>query len=88
MKKGNGVQLCRKCGKPIDIIMSRPYKKILVDAEAVMVAANIGGEIFVRQDGTKIQARELNKWEEFSYLVKGFTIPEPAYRPHRCGGAK
>jgi len=88
MKKGNGVQLCRKCGKPIGIISERVYRKIVVDADAVMVAANIGGETFVRQDGTKFQARELSKWEEFSYIVKGFTTPEPAYRPHRCGGAK
>ena len=84
MKKEEAVKRCRKCGKPIAIIMSRPYRNYVVDAEAVVVAANAGGEIFIRQDGTKLQARELTAREEFAYIVNGFTKREPAYRPHRC----
>ena len=85
MKKEETVKRCRKCGKQIAIIMSRPYRNYVVDAEAVVVAANAGGEMFIRQDGTKIQARELSTKEEFTYFVTGFTKREPAYRPHRCG---
>ena len=52
------------------------YRKVVVDAEAVMVAADPEGEEFVRVDGTKVQGKEIDPYE--------YTGPmEPAYRIHR-----
>ena len=75
MKKGNGVQLCRKCGKPIGIISERVYRKVVVDAVPYYVAPDPEGEQFLRIDGTKIQAKEMPFEKEGT---------EPAYKPHRC----
>lgn len=87
MKKGNGVQLCRRCGKPIGIISERVYRKILVDAEAVLVMTDgTAKEQFVDVTGRKIMGREADFEEQASYGVPGG--PEYAYRPHRCGGSR
>ena len=72
-----GICKCRKCGKQVGIITWGIYRKTIVDAEAVMVIANKGGELFLRIDGSKVQAVEAD------YEIEG---AEPAYRPHRCGG--
>ena len=53
---------------------SRIYRKIVVDAEIVWVAADPDGEEYVRPDGSKVQALEISLDEP-----RG----EWAYRPHR-----
>ena len=68
---------CKNCGKMIGIIRERPYRKILVDAEAVMVAPHTSGREYVRIDGSKIKGMEV----AYDSAVNA----EPAYRPHRCG---
>lgn len=82
MKKGNGVQLCRKCGKPIGIISERVYRKIVVDADGVEVQPDPLGEEFIRIDGSKVRARVLDRYDD------GTVEAEYVFRPHRCGGAK
>ena len=73
MKK-DGEKTCRFCGKPVKIIESGIYRKIVVDAEIVWVAADTDGEEYVRPDGSKVQALEISLDEP-----RG----EWAYRPHR-----
>lgn len=70
---------CRKCGKPIGIITEGIYRKVVVDAEAVMISPDPDGEDYLRIDGSKIRGREV-AYEEA-------VTAEPAYRPHRktCG---
>ena len=78
----NDIYTCKYCGRKIGIITGGIYRKTVVDAEAVMVAADPEGEEFVRIDGTKVQAREVDPYED--------TGPqEPAYRVHRknCFGS-
>ena len=72
--KGNAMR-CRFCGKNIMIITWGVYRKCVVDAETVMVAADPDGEEFVRYDGSKVLARAV------PYDSK--EPAEPAYRPHR-----
>ena len=74
------IRICRKCGRPVSVITYGVYRKVLVDAEAVTVMADICGEQFIRIDGSKVRAREVPISEE-SRMV------EYAYRPHRktCG---
>ena len=74
--KDNGVRACRFCGKPIAVITWGVYRKVVVDAAAVMVAADPDGEEFVRIDGTKVRAREVDPYEYTG-------ASEPAYRVHR-----
>ena len=69
------VNSCRFCGKPIGIITWGIYRKIVVDADAVMVQPEEEGEEFVRIDGSKVRGREV-AYEEA-------VLAEPAYRPHR-----
>ena len=80
--KDNGVRTCRFCGKQIAVITWGVYRKVVVDAAAVMVAADPDGEEFVRIDGTKVRAREVDPYEYFG-------PQEPAYRAHRknCFGS-
>lgn len=73
MKK-DGEKTCRFCGKPVKIIESGVYRKIVVDAEIVWVTADPEGEEYVRPDGSKVQALEVSLDE-----LRG----EWAYRPHR-----
>ena len=68
---------CRKCGKPVAVIERGLYRKILVDAEAVMVAPHTSGREYVRIDGSKIKGLEV--------AYDSAVNEEPAYRPHRCG---
>ena len=72
------VNKCRYCGKQIGIITWGIYRKIVVDADAVMVVPAEEGEDFVRIDGSKIRGVEAEP---------GTLMTEPAYRPHRktCG---
>lgn len=79
MKKGEGVTVCRACGKEVGVITYRLYKKILVDLEPVTVAADPEGEDYVRIDGSKVKGREV----PIDYIGDA----EPAYRMHRkrCG---
>ena len=75
-----GTRVCKFCGREIGVITWGVYRKIVVDAEAVMVLAAEEGEEFVRIDGSKVRGREV----EYEEAV----LAEPAYRPHRktCGG--
>ena len=72
---------CRLCGKNIGIITWGVYRKVVVDAEAVEVIADPEGEEFVRIDGSKVRAREADRYDD--------NTPEAefAFRPHRksCG---
>ena len=72
-------RLCRKCGKPVAVIERGLYRKILVDAEAVMVAPHTSGREYVRIDGSKIRGLEV-AFDSVMSVVNA----EPAYRPHRC----
>ena len=80
MKAGKNV--CRKCGAVIDIITRGIYRNVVVDAQAVDVHAEEGGEIFYRIDGSKLQGREME--------IGSQEKTEPAYRPHErtCGRRK
>ena len=71
-------RLCRKCGKPVAVIERGLYRKILVDAEEVLVAPDTMGADYVRIDGSKIRGREAEP---------GTLQTEYAYRQHRktCG---
>lgn len=75
----DSVKKCRFCGKPVSIITWGFYRKVVVDAEAVMIYADPDGEEFVRIDGTKVRGSE-------SPIDCRMPV-EPAYRPHRmsCG---
>lgn len=78
--RNDGVNLCRKCGKPVSVITWGIYRKVLVDAEAVEIIADEYGEDFVRVDGSKVRGREADPG-----LIQ--SEAEWAYRPHRktCG---
>ncbi len=69
------VMTCRFCGKPVMVIKWGVYRKIVVDAETVRVAADPEGEEYVRYDGSKVKAREI----AYDSQEPG----EPAHRPHR-----
>ena len=73
------INKCKWCGKPIGIITWGIYRKIVVDADAVMVVPDPEGEEFVRIDGSKVQGTEV--------AYEDAVTAEPAYRPHRktCG---
>ena len=75
----SNIHKCRFCGKKIGIITWGVYRKIVLDAEAVMVVPDEEGEEFVTIEGRKIRGREV-AYEEA-------VTAEPAYRPHRktCG---
>lgn len=69
------VNRCRYCGKEIGIITQGIYRKVVVDADAVMVVPAEEGEDFIRIDGSKIRGREV--------AYDDTVDAEPAYRPHR-----
>ena len=75
----DSVNRCRKCGKQVSVITWGVYRKVLVDAAAVMVVADEYGEEFIRVDGSKLRGREVD--------FDSGESAEPAYRPHRktCG---
>ena len=73
----SGVRQCRHCGRNIAVITWGIYRKVVVDADAVMVVADPQGEEFVRIDGSKLMAKEM------PFETSG---TEPAYKPHRCKG--
>lgn len=73
---------CKSCGRMIGIIKERTYRKIIVDAEAVLVMPDKLGDSFIRVDGTKIRGREADFEEKAAFGIPGG--PEYAYRPHRC----
>ena len=73
---------CESCGRMIGIIKERAYRKIVVDAEAVLVMPDKLGDLFIRVDGTKIRGREADFEEKAAFGTQGG--PEYAYRPHRC----
>ena len=74
----DSIKKCRFCGQDIAIITWGVYRKVVVDADAVMVEANPEGETFIRIDGSKVKAFEVD------FISDGRA--EPAYRPHRCDG--
>ena len=69
------IRRCRFCGNQIGVITWGVYRKVVVDAAAVMVVADPDGEEFVRIDGSKVRGREV-QYEEA-------VTAEPAYRIHR-----
>lgn len=71
----DSTKICRLCGKPIAIITWGVYRKVVVDAEAVMVEANPEGEEFVRIDGSKVKGFEVD-------FISDSEGAEPAYRMH------
>ena len=66
---------CRFCGKRIAVIERGLYRKVVVDADVVYVAADPLGEEFIRPDGNKVLALEI----ALDSAVPG----EWAYRPHQ-----
>ena len=70
-------RLCRKCGRPVGVIERGLYRKILVDAEAVLIAPDTLGREYVRIDGSKVMGLEV--------AYDSGVDAEPAYRPHKCG---
>lgn len=76
--KASGMKICRHCGARIMIIEWAPYRKVLVDAEAVNVRTDAGGEEYVRIDGSKVRG--------FAATIDTPNT-EPAYCPHSrsCG---
>ena len=76
MKKDT-VKTCKFCGKQIGIITYGVYRKVVVDAEAVVVQADPLGDEFVRIDGSKVKAIEL------PFMPEGVSAGEIAYRPHQ-----
>lgn len=71
----DNTKICRFCGKPIAIITWGVYRKVVVDAAAVMVEANPEGEEFVRIDGSKVKGFEVD-------FISDSERAEPAYRMH------
>ena len=69
-------RLCRKCGRPVGVIERGLYRKILVDAEAVLIAPDTLGREYVRIDGSKVLGLEV--------AYDSVMNAEPAYRPHKC----
>ena len=63
-KMKDNVKPCRKCGRPVCVITWGVYRSVLVDAQAVMVAANPEGEEFVRLDGSKVLGWEADYEEQ------------------------
>ena len=77
----SSVNTCKFCGRPIGVITSGIYRKVVVDAEAVDVVADPNGdEIFIRIDGSKLRGREVRLDSDYKYEV--------AYRPHRISCAR
>lgn len=78
----NGINTCRKCGKPIGIITEGIYRKVVVDLEPLMITPDENGEDYVRLDGSKVRGRVV--------AYESGETAEPAYRMHRktCGGEK
>ena len=77
-------RLCKKCGKPIGIIQCGLYRKVLVDATAVMVMVDPkGDETFIDIEGRKILGRECSIEESEHSGMKSCA----AYRLHAktCG---
>ena len=75
MNGSDSFKKCRKCGKMVGIIKTRPYRKVIVDADAHLIVPDAKGEMFVTIDGHKMPGRDAHP-EETGY---------PAYRQHKCG---
>ena len=84
MKDRDTFRTCKKCGATIGIITCGLYRKVLVDATAVMVMVDPkGGETFIDFEGRKILGRECSIEESEKSGMKSCA----AYRPHAktCG---
>ena len=73
-------RLCRKCGRPIDIIKERIYRKIIVDAFPVMVLPDPHGNEYIRLDGSKMRGVPAPMDIEHSW-----DMAEGVFQIHRCG---
>ena len=82
MKKEEAVKRCRKCGKPIAVIIRGLYRKVLVDAEPEEIIPDANGEEFIRGDGTKMRGKPLYDYDDDTIVV------DIGWRPHRCGGGR
>lgn len=83
MNGSDSFKRCRHCGKMIGIIRERPYRKIIVDAETVLVVPDKLGDSFIRVDGTKMRGREVTiSLDSLAPMIPG---GEYVYKPHKCG---
>ena len=73
MNGNDSFKRCKYCRKMIGIIRTRPYRKIIVDADAHLIVPDPLGEIFIRIDGSKVRGRDAEMTET------GY----PAYKPHK-----
>lgn len=73
-------RLCRKCGRPIDIIRERIYRKIIVDAYPVLVIPDPHGNEYIRLDGSKMRGVPAQMDIEHSR-----DMAEGVFQIHRCG---
>lgn len=83
MSMSGAMRRCQECGQEIAVITWWGLnKRMIVDAEAVMVTADADGEDYVRIDGSKVKGREVP--------IDSIEPAEPAYRMHRrsCPGRK
>ena len=72
-------RLCRKCGRPIDIIKERAYRKVIVDAFPVVVIPDRLGDEYIRLDGTRMRGKPAPMDIEHSTEAA-----EGVFRPHKC----
>lgn len=74
------MRYCRKCGRPIDIIRERAYRKIIVDAFPVMVLPDPHGGEYIRLDGSKMRGTPAPMDMEHCQ-----EMAEGVFQIHRCG---
>lgn len=72
-------RLCRKCGRPIDIIRERIYRKIIVDASPVLVIPDPHGNEYIRLDGSKMRGVPAPMDTDSLDMAEG------VFQIHRCG---
>lgn len=74
------IRICKKCGRPIDIITQRIYRKIIVDAAPVLVVPDPYGDEYIRVDGSKMRGKIAPlDLEHASEPAEG------VFRVHSCG---
>ena len=74
------IRTCKKCGRPIDIITQRIYRKIIVDAAPVLVVPDPYGDEYIRVDGSKMRGKIAPM-----DLEHAREPAEGVFRVHRCG---
>ena len=74
------IRKCRKCGKQIDVITERIYRKIIVDVDMVLVTPDPHGDEYIRLDRTKMRGVPAPMDLEHSMVPA-----EGVFRIHHCG---